>query len=48
MIGKVIHWKLCKKFQVNHITKYHMYKPESILGNDANKILWDFEMKQIF
>ena len=28
LMGKVIHWELCKKLQFDHITKYYMYKPE--------------------
>ena len=44
-VGKVIHWELCKKLKFDHTTKWYMHKPESILENEAYKILWDFEIQ---
>ena len=43
--GKVIHWELCKKMKFDHPRKWYMYKPESILKNEAHKIIWDFEIQ---
>ena len=44
-VGKVIHWKLCKKFNFHHTTKWYMHKPESVLENETHNILWDFEVQ---
>ena len=43
-VGKVIHWKLCKKFIFDHTNKWYMPNPESVLENKTHKILWDFDM----
>ena len=39
-LGDMIHWELCKKFKHSH-----MNKPESLLENDAQKLLKDFEIQ---
>ena len=44
-MGKVIHWKLCKKQKFDHTTKWHMHKPEYVLENETHKVLWDFEIQ---
>ena len=44
-VGKVIHWELCKKMELDHTTKWYMHKPESIAENELHKILWDFEIQ---
>ena len=41
-MGKVIHWELCKKFKFGQMNKWYMHNPESILENEAHKILFDF------
>ena len=38
-LGKLIHWGLCKKFKCNHTNKWYLHKPESVLENEAPKIL---------
>ena len=45
LVGKLIHWELCKKFNFHHSTKWYMQKPESVLENETHKILWDFEVQ---
>ena len=42
-MGKVIHWELCKKLTFNHMNKWYMHNPESVLNNDTHKLLWDFK-----
>ena len=44
-VGKEIYWELCKGF--NYADNWCMHKPESVWGNDTNKILWDLRYKQI-
>ena len=47
-VGMRIHWELCKRLKFDHTTKWYMYKPESVLENEMNKILWDFKMLSDF
>ena len=42
LVGKLIHWELCKGLKFNHTNKWCMRKPESVLENEIFKILWDF------
>ena len=41
-VEKVIHWELCKRLRLDHVDKWYMYKPESILENEMDKILCEF------
>ena len=40
-------YELCKKVKSDLIIKWYMYKPESVLKNELEKILWIFKNKQI-
>ena len=44
-VGKLIHWKLCKRVKFDHTTKGLMHKSESVLENQTHKILQDFEVR---
>ena len=44
-VDKVIHWESDNKFKFDQITKWYMYKPESVLENETRKILWDLEIQ---
>ena len=44
LVGRVIHRELCKKFKFDQANKWYMHNPESVLGNETHKLLWDFEM----
>ena len=44
-MAKVINWKLCKKLKFDHIKKWFMHNPESVLENETHKLFWDFEIK---
>ena len=44
-VGKVIHWKLCKKLKFDNTNKWNMLNPESVLENGTYKLLWDFEIQ---
>ena len=41
----VIHREMCKKLKFSHTTKCYMHNPESVLENETQKILWDFERR---
>ena len=44
-VGKVIHWKMCRKFQFDHTNKWYMHNPAPALKNDSHKLLWDFSIQ---
>ena len=44
-LGIVIHWELSEKFKFDHTNKWYMHNPESVLENEAHKLLWDFEIQ---
>ena len=35
---------IVQEIKIDHITKWYMHKPESVLKNEIHKILWDFEI----
>ena len=43
-VGKLIYWKLYKKFKSDHTNKWYMHNPESVQENGTHKLLWDSEM----
>ena len=43
-VGKVIHWKMCKKFKFDHTNKWYMHNPAPVLENATHKLLWDFNI----
>ena len=46
LIGKMIHWELCKRLKFDRTNKWYMNKSESLLENETHKNLWDFEIKK--
>ena len=44
-VGMVIYWELCKEFEFDSKNKRYMHMPESVLENEMNKILRDYEMQ---
>ena len=45
LVGRVIHWEVCKRLKFDHTTKWYKYNPKSIIVNEMQKILWDFEIQ---
>ena len=43
-VGKVIHWELRKRLKFAHTNKLYKHKLDSILKNEKQKILRDFEI----
>ena len=41
----MIHWELYQKSKFDHKNKWYMPKPESVLENETQKFLWDFEIQ---
>ena len=44
IVGKEIHWEMCKKLKFDHTNKWYMQNPPPILENDTHKLLWDFDV----
>ena len=44
-VPKVIHWELHKELILDYTDKLKIHKPESVLENETDKILWDFEIQ---
>ena len=42
MVGKRIHWEICKKYQVKVKDKWYEHEPEGVIETEKCKILWDF------
>ena len=43
-VGKVIHWKMCKKFKFEHTNKWYTHNPAPVIQHDMHKLLWDFDI----
>ena len=41
----MIHWELFKILKFDHMTKWYIHNPESVLRDETLKILWDFEIQ---
>ena len=44
-LGKMVHWKLARKFNFEAGDKWYEHEPESVLENGDYKILWDFSIQ---
>ena len=44
-LGKIVHWKLARKFNFGAGDKWYEYEPESVLENEDYKTLWDFSVQ---
>ena len=44
-VGKVVHWEMCRKFQIDHTNKWCMHNPAPVPENDSHKLLWDFNIQ---
>ena len=42
---KVIHGELCKKFKFDHTNKWYIHNPTSVLENETQKLLWNFDIQ---
>ena len=44
-LGKIVHWKLARKFNFEAEDKWYEHEPESVLEKEDYKILWDFSIQ---
>jgi len=40
-VASIIHWRLCKKFEIDVHKTWYRHEPQPVLENDKVKILWD-------
>ena len=45
LVGKVIHWKLCKTLKFDYTNIWYMSNPEPVRENETQKLLWDIEIQ---
>ena len=43
-VGKLNHWEMCRKFNVDHAKKWYVHNPAPVLENDTYKLIWDFDI----
>ena len=44
-LGKIVYWKLARKFNFEAGDKWYEHEPESVLENEDYKISWDFSIQ---
>ena len=44
-LGKIVHWKLARRCNLEAGHKWYEHDPESVLENQDYKILWDFSIQ---
>ena len=44
-LGKIVHWKLARKYHFEAGDKWYEHEPESVLENEDYRILWDFSIQ---
>ena len=40
-VARIVHWKLCGKYNLKKSEKWYEHSPESVAENEEVKILWD-------
>ena len=44
-VAKIVHWKLCGKYNLEREQKWYEHEPEGVTENDEVKILWDINIQ---
>ena len=44
-VGKIVYWKLARKYNFEAGDMWYEHEPESVLENEDHKILWDFSIQ---
>ena len=47
MLARVVHQKLCDKFNVEKSEKWYLYNPQTISENVNHKLIWDMNIQTI-
>ena len=44
-VARIIHWKLCKLYELDRAEKLLEHQPSSVQETDRTKVLWDFNIQ---
>ena len=44
-VGRIVHWKLCEKFNLEKFEKWYLQKPQTVSENVNDKLIWDMNIK---
>ena len=44
-VAKVLHWHICKEYNVPCSDRWYDHVPEKVIENDRVKILWDYDVR---
>ena len=45
LVGKKIHWEICRKFGIEVSKKWNQHEPETVVENEKSKILWGMKIQ---
>ena len=44
-IARIVHWKLCGRYNLGRVDKWYEHNPDGVLENESLKILWDMTIQ---
>ena len=44
-VAKIVHWSLCRKYNVETVEQWWKHAPEAVTETEKVKILWDFSIR---
>ena len=44
-VARIIHWDLCRKWNIEHAEKWYDHEPPYVVENDEVKLLWDMKIQ---
>ena len=44
-VARIVHWKLCEKFNLEKSEKWYLQKPQTVSENVNDKLIWDMNIK---
>ncbi|XP_063595812.1 uncharacterized protein LOC134772704 [Penaeus indicus] len=44
-VARIVHWHLCKKYNLERTEKWYEHAPEGVVENDEVKLLWDVNIQ---
>ena len=44
-IARIIHWELCRLYELDDAEKWLEHQPVSVLETDRTKVLWNFKIQ---
>ena len=44
-VARIIHWKLCEKFNLEKSEKWYLHNPQTVTENVNHKVMWDMKIQ---